>query len=209
MGQPSGSWCILCSNLPSFLKVEKNKPSHFEFVDCICLCLFFFFYAMSWVSVTVHKMILTLKPHDMAATFALHLFFSAIDPNTESVEDLMQRFQDSFRVPNTPTDMSHYQHVMHSSSTGRRRVPSHTRGMEQKVTQKVYSVLPQAVIDLSWKIIYNTLMVSFIFIQFPPSCFFYNFDRNIWLYVWAVSIRLDVMCKFTHFLSTSQHPGCH
>ncbi|XP_044029743.1 astrotactin-2-like isoform X3 [Siniperca chuatsi] len=52
----------------------------------------------------------------------------AIDPNTESVEDLMQRFQDSFRVPNTPTDMSHYQHVMHSSSTGRRRVPSHTRG---------------------------------------------------------------------------------
>ncbi|XP_034457949.1 astrotactin-2 isoform X1 [Hippoglossus hippoglossus] len=51
----------------------------------------------------------------------------AIDPNTESVEDLMQRFQDSFRVPNTPTDMSHYQHVMHSSSTGRRRVPSHTR----------------------------------------------------------------------------------
>ncbi|CAB1446351.1 unnamed protein product, partial [Pleuronectes platessa] len=51
----------------------------------------------------------------------------AIDPNTESVEDLMQRFQDSFRVPNTPTDMSHYQHVMHSSSTGRRRAPSHTR----------------------------------------------------------------------------------
>ncbi|XP_019937663.2 astrotactin-2 isoform X1 [Paralichthys olivaceus] len=51
----------------------------------------------------------------------------AIDPNTESVEDLMQRFQDSFRVPNTPTDMSHYQHVMNSSSTGRRRVPSHTR----------------------------------------------------------------------------------
>uniref|UniRef100_A0AAQ5ZK19 MACPF domain-containing protein n=1 Tax=Amphiprion ocellaris TaxID=80972 RepID=A0AAQ5ZK19_AMPOC len=43
-----------------------------------------------------------------------------------SVEDLMQRFQDGFRVP-TPTDMSHYQHVMHSSSTGRRRVPSHTR----------------------------------------------------------------------------------
>uniref|UniRef100_A0A7N6AB11 Astrotactin 2 n=1 Tax=Anabas testudineus TaxID=64144 RepID=A0A7N6AB11_ANATE len=47
---------------------------------------------------------------------------ASIDPNTESVEDLMQRFQDSFRVPNTPTDMSHYQHVMHSSSTGRRRV---------------------------------------------------------------------------------------
>uniref|UniRef100_A0A672GE19 Astrotactin 2 n=1 Tax=Salarias fasciatus TaxID=181472 RepID=A0A672GE19_SALFA len=58
----------------------------------------------------------------------LHFSPAAIDPNTESVEDLMQRFQDSFRVPNTPTDMSHYQHVMHSSSTGRRRVPSHTRG---------------------------------------------------------------------------------
>ncbi|TNN83186.1 Astrotactin-2 [Liparis tanakae] len=53
----------------------------------------------------------------------------AIDPNTESVEDLMQRFQDSFRVPNTPTNMSHYQHVIHSSSTGRRRVPSHTRAV--------------------------------------------------------------------------------
>ncbi|XP_068190422.1 astrotactin-2-like isoform X2 [Antennarius striatus] len=52
----------------------------------------------------------------------------AIDSNTESVEDLMQRFQDSFRIPNSPADMSHYQHVMHSSSTGRRRVPSHTRG---------------------------------------------------------------------------------
>ncbi|XP_070408443.1 astrotactin-2 isoform X2 [Nothobranchius furzeri] len=51
----------------------------------------------------------------------------AIDSNTDSVEDLMQQFQDSFRVPNTPTNMSHYQHVMHSSSTGRRRVSSHTR----------------------------------------------------------------------------------
>ncbi|XP_034457951.1 astrotactin-2 isoform X3 [Hippoglossus hippoglossus] len=61
----------------------------------------------------------------------------AIDPNTESVEDLMQRFQDSFRVPNTPTDMSHYQHVMHSSSTGRRRVPSHTRGHPHSPLNKV------------------------------------------------------------------------
>ncbi|XP_034048897.1 astrotactin-2 [Thalassophryne amazonica] len=51
----------------------------------------------------------------------------AIDPSTESVEDLMQRFQESFRVPNTPTDMSHFQHVIHSSSTSRRRGPSHTR----------------------------------------------------------------------------------
>ncbi|XP_069369314.1 astrotactin-2 isoform X3 [Paralichthys olivaceus] len=61
----------------------------------------------------------------------------AIDPNTESVEDLMQRFQDSFRVPNTPTDMSHYQHVMNSSSTGRRRVPSHTRGHPHSPLNKV------------------------------------------------------------------------
>ena len=73
-------------------------------------------------------MTFTLKPHDMPAIFTFDLFSVALDPNTESVEDLMQRFQDSFRVPNTPTDMSHYQHVMHSSSTGRRRVPSHTRG---------------------------------------------------------------------------------
>uniref|UniRef100_A0A7N8Y5J5 Astrotactin-1/2 N-terminal domain-containing protein n=1 Tax=Mastacembelus armatus TaxID=205130 RepID=A0A7N8Y5J5_9TELE len=54
-----------------------------------------------------------------------------------SVEDLMQRFQDSFRVPNTPTDMSHYQHVMHSSSTGRRRAPSHTRGHSHSPLNKV------------------------------------------------------------------------
>uniref|UniRef100_A0A674PL46 Astrotactin 2 n=2 Tax=Takifugu rubripes TaxID=31033 RepID=A0A674PL46_TAKRU len=51
----------------------------------------------------------------------------AIDPHEESVEDLMQRFQDSFRAPNTPTEISHYEHVMHSSLTGRRRVPAHTR----------------------------------------------------------------------------------
>ncbi|XP_054612972.1 astrotactin-2-like isoform X2 [Dunckerocampus dactyliophorus] len=51
----------------------------------------------------------------------------AIDPNREVVEDLMQRFQDSFRIPKTSPDISHYQHVVHSSSTGRRRVPSHNR----------------------------------------------------------------------------------
>ncbi|XP_068190423.1 astrotactin-2-like isoform X3 [Antennarius striatus] len=61
----------------------------------------------------------------------------AIDSNTESVEDLMQRFQDSFRIPNSPADMSHYQHVMHSSSTGRRRVPSHTRGHPHSPLNKV------------------------------------------------------------------------
>lgn len=43
----------------------------------------------------------------------------------------MQRFQDSFRAPNTPTEISHYEHVMHSSLTGRRRVPAHTRGEPQ------------------------------------------------------------------------------
>ncbi|XP_077352874.1 astrotactin 2 isoform X3 [Festucalex cinctus] len=51
----------------------------------------------------------------------------AVDPNREAVEDLMQRFQDSFRVPKTPPDISRYQHVIHSSSTSRRRVPSHNR----------------------------------------------------------------------------------
>uniref|UniRef100_A0A3Q1G296 Astrotactin-1/2 N-terminal domain-containing protein n=1 Tax=Acanthochromis polyacanthus TaxID=80966 RepID=A0A3Q1G296_9TELE len=34
-------------------------------------------------------------------------------------------------------DMSHYQHVMHSSSTGRRRVPSHTRGHPHSPLNKV------------------------------------------------------------------------
>uniref|UniRef100_A0A096M0Q8 Astrotactin 2 n=1 Tax=Poecilia formosa TaxID=48698 RepID=A0A096M0Q8_POEFO len=51
----------------------------------------------------------------------------AIEANTDSIEDLMQRFQDNFRVPNTPTNMSHYQHTVHSSSTGRRRLSSRTR----------------------------------------------------------------------------------
>lgn len=62
------------------------------------------------------------------AIFTLHLSFTAIDPHEESVEDLMQRFQDSFRAPSTPSEISHYEHVMHSSLTGRRRVPTHTRG---------------------------------------------------------------------------------
>lgn len=91
--------------------------------SCICECICT--WTICHVSATICKMLFTLKPY---AIFTLDLFPIAIDPNTESVEDLMQRFQDSFRVPNTPTDMSHYQHVMHSSLTGRRRVPSHTRG---------------------------------------------------------------------------------
>lgn len=62
------------------------------------------------------------------AIFTLHLSFTAIDPHEESVEDLMQRFQDSFRAPSTPSEISRFEHVMHSSLTGRRRVPTHTRG---------------------------------------------------------------------------------
>uniref|UniRef100_UPI003AB0F3C0 astrotactin-2-like n=2 Tax=Centroberyx TaxID=88664 RepID=UPI003AB0F3C0 len=51
----------------------------------------------------------------------------ALGPKQESVEDLMQRFKESFRTPNTTMDMAHFQHVTHSSSTGRKRGPSHTR----------------------------------------------------------------------------------
>ncbi|XP_061656795.1 astrotactin-2 isoform X2 [Syngnathoides biaculeatus] len=64
-----------------------------------------------------------IKEDDLTPSFDKR----AIDPNREAVEDLMQRFQDSFRVPKTPPDISRYQHVIHSSSTGRRRVPSHNR----------------------------------------------------------------------------------
>lgn len=83
----------------------------------------------------------------------LSLFFAAINPNTESVEDLMQRFQDSFRVPNTPTDVSHYQHVMHSSLTGRRRLPSHTRGTANRqlfffLSQSTVSFFRQLIVNL-------------------------------------------------------------
>uniref|UniRef100_A0A8C7YIE0 Astrotactin 2 n=1 Tax=Oryzias sinensis TaxID=183150 RepID=A0A8C7YIE0_9TELE len=56
-----------------------------------------------------------------------HFEKRVLDPNTESVEDLMQRFQDSFRVPNTQTDICHYQQTLHNSSTGRRKFPSHTK----------------------------------------------------------------------------------
>ena len=51
-----------------------------------------------------------------------------VDPKHDSVEDLMQRFKESFRTPNTTMDMTHFQHTTHSSSTGRKRGPSHTRG---------------------------------------------------------------------------------
>uniref|UniRef100_A0A8K9XDW1 Astrotactin 2 n=1 Tax=Oncorhynchus mykiss TaxID=8022 RepID=A0A8K9XDW1_ONCMY len=44
----------------------------------------------------------------------------------KTVEALMQRFKESFR-PNTTMEIAHFQHVTHSSSTGRKRGPSHTR----------------------------------------------------------------------------------
>uniref|UniRef100_A0A8C7FBV1 Astrotactin 2 n=1 Tax=Oncorhynchus kisutch TaxID=8019 RepID=A0A8C7FBV1_ONCKI len=50
----------------------------------------------------------------------------ALDPKQETVEALMQRFKESFR-PNTTMEIAHFQHVTHSSSTGRKRGPSHTR----------------------------------------------------------------------------------
>lgn len=135
MGQATGSWCISYS-LSSFIPPRRKKEFRKKAISgclpwCIrgCVCMF----TMLCVSVSICEMILLSNPRDTPAIFALHFSSIAIDPNTESVEDLMQRFQDSFRVPNTPTDMSHYQHVMHSSSTGRRRVPSHTRGRTVRV----------------------------------------------------------------------------
>lgn len=80
------------------------------------------------------------------AIFTLHLSFTAIDPHEESVEDLMQRFQDSFRAPNTPTEISHYEHVMHSSLTGRRRLPTHTRGEPQRHRRRVADGPPYSVL---------------------------------------------------------------
>ncbi|CAL8279339.1 unnamed protein product [Merluccius merluccius] len=55
-----------------------------------------------------------------------------LDPKHDSVEDLMQRFKESFRTPNTTMDMTHFQHATHSSSTGRKRGPSHTRAVSQR-----------------------------------------------------------------------------
>uniref|UniRef100_A0A4W5LGC0 Astrotactin 2 n=2 Tax=Hucho hucho TaxID=62062 RepID=A0A4W5LGC0_9TELE len=43
-----------------------------------------------------------------------------IDGKQETVEALMQRFKESFR-PNTTMEIAHFQHVTHSSSTGRKR----------------------------------------------------------------------------------------
>uniref|UniRef100_A0A8C1SDK7 Astrotactin 2 n=1 Tax=Cyprinus carpio TaxID=7962 RepID=A0A8C1SDK7_CYPCA len=50
----------------------------------------------------------------------------ALDPDQESVEALMQRFKESFRT-NTTMEITHFQNVTHSSSTGRKRGPAHTR----------------------------------------------------------------------------------
>lgn len=130
MGQPSGSWCISSSQSLTFkkrkteIKRGKNKANiYYEYVN-----LFVFLLYLVCPSLFGKWWVFILKPYAMLDIFTLDLFFIAIDPNTESVEDLMQRFQDSFRFPSTPTDMSNYQHVMHSSLTSCRRVPSHTRG---------------------------------------------------------------------------------
>ncbi|KAG7270802.1 hypothetical protein CRUP_001536 [Coryphaenoides rupestris] len=60
-----------------------------------------------------------------------------VDPKHDSVEDLMQRFKESFRTPNTTMDMSHFQHSTHSSSTGRKRGPTHTRGHPPSPLNKI------------------------------------------------------------------------
>ncbi|XP_056313149.1 astrotactin-2-like [Danio aesculapii] len=52
---------------------------------------------------------------------------AALKWNQESVEALMQRFKESFRT-NTTMEITHFQNVTHSSSTGRKRGPTHTRG---------------------------------------------------------------------------------
>lgn len=134
-------------------------------------------------------MCFTLKPYAMPAIFTLDLFLIAIDPNTESVEDLMQRFQDSFRVPNTPTDMSHYQHVMHSSLTGRRRVPSHTRG-RTKSHSKSFQFCWKSVTDLARERMSNICMFSFIFTTHTAQCFL-TFGASVvlilWLYGYLIS----------------------
>ncbi len=57
------------------------------------------------------------------------VFVSALDPDQESVEALMQRFKESFRT-NTTMEITHFQNVTHSSSTGRKRGPAHTRGLQ-------------------------------------------------------------------------------
>lgn len=107
MGQPGGS-----SNLFIFQR-ERDKGRERERAFLLSVCC---------------RLYCCRAPSDI---FTLHLSFTAIDPHEESVEDLMQRFQDSFRAPDTPTEISHYEHVMHSSLTGRRRVPAHTRGEPQ------------------------------------------------------------------------------
>lgn len=144
----------------------KKFNANYFWPSCIreCACIV----TICCVSVTICKMCFTLKPYAMPAIFTLDLFLIAIDPNTESVEDLMQRFQDSFRVPNTPTDMSHYQHVMHSSLTGRRRVPSHTRG-RTKSHSKSFQFCWKNVTDLARERISNICMFSLIL-----QCILYN-----------------------------------
>uniref|UniRef100_A0A8C8LL10 MACPF domain-containing protein n=1 Tax=Oncorhynchus tshawytscha TaxID=74940 RepID=A0A8C8LL10_ONCTS len=61
----------------------------------------------------------------------------ALDPKQETVEALMQRFKESFR-PNTTMEIAHFQHVTHSSSTGRKRGPSHKMWNKSRVAGSVF-----------------------------------------------------------------------
>lgn len=219
MGQPSGSWCISFSNLLSFPQIRRKKKKSKLFWG---VCLYasvdvFVFFTKSCVSVSICTMIFILKPYDMPAIFTLDLSFIAIEPNTESVEDLMQRFQDSFRVPNTPTDMSHYQHVVHSSSTGRRRVPSHTRGRTKSHSKK-FTFFVGRMSQTSHKMIHNIGMFSFHFCMCTGQCL-QTFGASValvswcWgylpeealfnrcIHLWPVYNKPGVTCLDVHFLS--------
>jgi len=165
MGQPSGSWCISCSKLSAFFKGKLifflNRKIWLFVSVCIYVWALEIFSVCVRLCQTVISFIMTTsKPF----WHGCHLFFTAINPNTESVEDLMQRFQDSFRVPNTPTDMSQYQHALHSSSTGRRRVPSHTRG---EVIQKLPILWTQGE-NMLFIMVFspNLVIVLFFFVHF-------------------------------------------
>ncbi|KAJ7987287.1 hypothetical protein DPEC_G00337160 [Dallia pectoralis] len=59
---------------------------------------------------------------------------NSLDPKQESVEALMQRFNEGFRT-NTTMEIGHYEHnAIHSSSTGSKRGPHHNRVSLQKAS---------------------------------------------------------------------------
>uniref|UniRef100_A0A8C1ULF1 Astrotactin-1/2 N-terminal domain-containing protein n=1 Tax=Cyprinus carpio TaxID=7962 RepID=A0A8C1ULF1_CYPCA len=59
-----------------------------------------------------------------------------LDNRGESSKALMQRFKESFRT-NTTMEITHFQNVTHSSSTGRKRGQTHNRGCPQSPMSKV------------------------------------------------------------------------